>query len=115
MSYKQLETTANEICETKKWIITNGGREWKMIADFYINKDGSKSKPFFRIWELSDGDASVTIEDGILSEKKPETGVNWPAMGTKTLAETLDFKRDLGTAVQTATEAQFIIDQEWAR
>ena len=115
MSYKQLETTANEICERKKWIITNGGREWKMTADFYIDKDGSRSKPFFRIRELSKGDASVAIIDGILSEKKPEAGVNWPAMGTKTLSETLDFKRDLGTAVQAATEAQYIIDQEWSR
>lgn len=101
---------------TKRWIIKINDREWTLTATRYFERSGSQSKPFWRIWESGDNrrdhDGDVNINQPFDAEGPVKVGVNWPAKGTQDLQDTLRFKRDLGEAVQAATEAKQIIERE---
>ena len=113
MSYEKQPTTTQDTRETTSWTITVGGREWTLEATRYIERDGSKSRPYWRIRESGDNrrdhDCDVNLDQPFDDEKPVTVGINWPAKGTQDLATTLKFKQDLGSAVQAATEAEYII------
>ena len=99
---------------TERWTITVNEREWTLTATRYQGRDGSRSRAFWRIAETGanrrdhDGDVDITTN----RDDEPTVGVNWPCRGTQDIETTLKFKKDLGTAVQAATEAKQIIEHE---
>ena len=130
MSYKKEATTKNwnlrasETADkarnrqpdstTERWTITVNEREWTLTATRYHDDDGTESRAFWRINETGanrrdhDGDVNITTH----RDDEPKVGVNWPCRGTQDIETTLKFKRDLGTAIQAATEAEYIIKTE---
>lgn len=116
MSYKKETTTTNPETgsTTERWTITANEREWTLTATRYQERDGSRSRAFWRIDETGtnrrdhDGDVNITTNRG----DEPTVGVNWPCRGTQDIETTLKFKKDLGTAIQAATEAEYIIRTE---
>lgn len=99
---------------TERWTITVNEREWTLTATRYRNDDGTESRAFWRINETGanrrdhDGDVNITTN----RDDEPKVGVNWPCRGTQDIETTLRFKKDLGTAIQAATEAEYIIRTE---
>lgn len=99
---------------TERWTITVNEREWTLTATRYHNDDGTESRAFWRIDETGanrrdhDGDVNITTN----RDDEPKVGVNWPCRGTQDIETTLRFKKDLGTAIQAAAEAEYIIRTE---
>lgn len=99
---------------TERWTITVNEREWTLTATRYHDDDGTESRAYWRINETGanrrdhDGDVEITTN----RDDEPTVGVNWPCRGTQDIEATLRFKRDLGTAIQAATEAEYIIKTE---
>ena len=115
MSYQKAQTTQKEHSRTDHWIIQVNGREWTLSATRYGDSDGSESKPFWYIRETGD---DGTSHDGSIDICQPydddrtTVKVNWPCRGAQPIDETLRFKHDLSTAIQAATEAEYIINHE---
>ena len=103
---------------TERWTITVNEREWTLTATRYQERDGSRSRAFWRIDETGanrrdhDGDVNLTQDWRDDDDKAPTVGVNWPCRGTQPVKEVARFVSDLSAATQAAMEAQEIIDQE---
>lgn len=101
---------------TERWTITVNGREWTLTATRYQERDGSRSRAFWHIQETGDNrrnrDGSVDIYQPYDNDGATEVKVNWACRGAQPIDETLRFKQDIGTAIQAATEAEYIINHE---
>lgn len=118
MSYQKGPTTnINNQSKIDEWTIRVNDREWTLTATRYLDgRDGSESKPFWRIQETGDNrrnrDGSVDIYQPYDNDGATEVKVNWACRGAQPIDETLRFKQDIGTAIQAATEAEYIINHE---
>lgn len=115
MSYQKITTTNIKGAIRTHWRVEAGGRRWTLTARRYVDADGSQSRAYWDITETTEaanrGDCTITITTDH-DDRNPQVKVNWPCKGAQSMQEALRFKKDLGIAIQAATEAEYLIKTE---